>query len=232
MPSTTQKPCCTSVTSTTATAMASPMAPRSALRNHTERNERWEQAPAEEQGVRFAPSAEPAVEHPGGTGRLERAVGHHAGGDTEGAGTKPRIERAGQARRPPPVDSGASSTEASSTEASSTEASSTEASATEVTSARKAAATSSSSSRAERSTASIVARSRTGWPDPVADERGRELQRLGHLLEDGARRWGPVGPLRLGRDGGGGTAAFPATHSTRPTSLDRATAPAAAPVGG
>ncbi len=40
VPSTTQKPCCTFVISTTATASASPAAPRSALRNQTERKER------------------------------------------------------------------------------------------------------------------------------------------------------------------------------------------------
>src|ERR1700722_1740345 len=40
VPSTTQKPCCTLVTSTTATARAKPTAPRNALRNQMERNER------------------------------------------------------------------------------------------------------------------------------------------------------------------------------------------------
>ena len=42
VPSTTQKPCETFVTSTTATANARPTAPRRALRNQTERKERCE----------------------------------------------------------------------------------------------------------------------------------------------------------------------------------------------
>ena len=42
VPSTTQKPCSTSVISTTATARASPAAPRTAFRNHTDRSDRWD----------------------------------------------------------------------------------------------------------------------------------------------------------------------------------------------
>ena len=42
VPSTTQNPCSTAAISTTATASASPTAPRRALRNHTERNEKCE----------------------------------------------------------------------------------------------------------------------------------------------------------------------------------------------
>ena len=41
VPRTTQNPCWTSVTSTTATARARPTAPRRALRNQTERNDTW-----------------------------------------------------------------------------------------------------------------------------------------------------------------------------------------------
>ena len=176
---------------------------------HRAEREMGAKAPDEEQGVRFAPGAEPAVEHPGGTGRLERAVGHHAGGDTEGAGTKPRIERAGQARRSlrgglrrvvhrgvihrgvvhrgvvhrGVGDGGDVGPQGRRHEF--------------VELAGRALHRLDRGALAHR-----VARS-------VAHERSRELQRLGHLLEDGARRWGPVGPLRLGRDGGGRHAGVP-----------------------
>ena len=55
--STTQKPCSTSVISTTATARASPAAPRTALRNHTERNERWETSRRQQRTEELSPVA-------------------------------------------------------------------------------------------------------------------------------------------------------------------------------
>ncbi len=55
VPSTTQKPCSTSEISTTATARARPTAPRTALRNHTERNETWDRIRLLTVGVGWAP---------------------------------------------------------------------------------------------------------------------------------------------------------------------------------
>ena len=95
VPSTTQKPCDTFVISTTVTARASPAAPRTALRNHTERNERCESSRLRTSVRRpRAGHADPAVPRGLRAGRLERGVGHHPYGDPEHAGTKPGVERA------------------------------------------------------------------------------------------------------------------------------------------
>ena len=61
----------------------------------------------------------------------------------------------------------------------------------------------------------------------VADQRGGPVQRLGDLLGTAS-----AGASSVVQCSSPIMAVLPATHSTRPTSFERATAPEAAPVGG
>ena len=101
VPSTTQKPCETLVISMTATARASPMAPRTALRNQTERKERWESSRCRVRvGDGLGCHPHPPIQNRLGACRLERRVGDHLGGDAERPRVEPGVERAGQALVP------------------------------------------------------------------------------------------------------------------------------------
>ena len=101
VPSTTQNPCSTSVTSTTATARARPAAPRTAFRNHTEWKERCEanrrHSIREELAVDGPQSL---VAHRLGTGSLEDGIGHQLSGDTQSSGPKARVQRPRRSRLP------------------------------------------------------------------------------------------------------------------------------------
>src|ERR1700693_2650333 len=78
VPRTTQKPCWTSMTSITATARASPMAPRTLVRNPG--------------GDGCVGHAHLPLDDGFDPGRLERCVGDQPGGDPESPGVKSRVQ--------------------------------------------------------------------------------------------------------------------------------------------
>ncbi len=96
VPNTTQKPCETSVTSTTATASARPAAPRMALRNQTEWNDRWERQWA----TKLRDVDSPMPRRLSTTVSRARCgqcgIGHHLGGDAQRPGMESRIEARGE----------------------------------------------------------------------------------------------------------------------------------------
>ena len=151
-----------------------------------------------------------------GARRLEGGVGHHFCGDAERAGMESRVERAGQALALDGLDPGPATAPAASDSVS------------ETTSARSSAF------------------------DQLIELPGGRLHhldppgvphRMGIAVTDqcGRPMGGSLPPLWVTASAGAGSvdqcssrimALLLATHSTRPTSLDSATAPDAAPTGG
>ena len=179
VPSTTQNPCWTLVTSTTATARARPTAPRRALRNHTERNGEVGEQPVGEAVRRWTRLPSPKRRSTTGSGarRLEGRIGHHLGGDPQRPHVEPGIERGGDAavlaRR-----GGCGSRSRSGGRGVGLGEGGDVGGQVGARSARRA-------SRVESCTALIRAGSWTGWPSPSQIRDAAWWQRLGHLRGDG-----------------------------------------------
>ena len=218
VPSTTQKPCWTFVISITATASARPTPPRNALRNHTERKERWDRSrSANRLGVDSSP--------------IPRRRSTTAGAPAASSAASATISVAIPSARAWNPGSSAAAMLPSSCVAGSasgrTSAGSDAASARVETSAASSAAISSSRARVASCTALILVGSSTGWPSPsqIKDAAWWRVSATFSVIA-----WAVARPFD--QCSSPTMAVLPATHSTRPTSLDSATATAAAPVGG
>ena len=219
MPRTTQNPCSTLVSSTTATAKASPALPRTALRNHTEWKERCEAsrrqtATAGGSPVRPNPrlpsAATPAASRVAAATMLVEKPNDRAWKPGSSAdailrdSSAPCPSAAAVCTEPAPSRSMRLDTSKSTSES-----------------------TNSANRRDDSCNSLMRTGSCTGWAVPsqmrAAQRRSVSatvsiITRMGGISKEAA-----LAPV---------SAALPATHSTRPTSLARAMAAAAAPVAG
>ena len=210
-PSTTQKPCSTSVTSTTATAAARPAAPRRLFRNHTERKERWEVSRGQTRrgsGVADGPRRRSPTAWAPEASSVESAT-------ISAVRPMVRARKLGSSRGRSPPPSGVPSGSASGSGP-----------------APRARTLSSAAIRPSRRsvearTVSTSVGSSTGCP--LASQTSAEQCRRVAATPATTSRTGPGSGVAAGSPA---RAALSATHSTRPTSLDRATAVPVAANGG
>ena len=191
----------TLVTSTTATARASPIAPRSALRNQTERNEKWERS-------RCAKTYE---EDSSAIPRRRSMTASAPAASSAASATISVAMPSARAWNPGSSEPARSSSpEGSAGGAVVTDVVSDALSV--LTSASSSALISCSSRRVDSCTAIDVRRVLDWVPLAVADEGGGLMERLGHLLGDGPRRRGLVRPVLVADHRGVAGDPFDAAH--------------------